>query len=180
MTAIATNSIVDLWILNEAGERVEFETLWHEKPVLVFFMRNIGCGICRQTLLKLRDHAEAFEKAGWQIAVLMMGNAELVSRFRSMYNIPFPIYIDQSLQVYDYFDIGEGSWFEVLSPQVLIRQARLLVGGMELLNGSGSMRRLGGTVAINRAGEVVYHHVANPIYRYPEWSSVLQALPKAS
>ncbi len=180
MTAVATNPMTDLWVLNEANERVEFESLWHEKPALIFFMRNIGCGICRQTLLKLRDHAEEFKNAGWQITVIMMGNAELVSRFRSMYNIPFPIYVDQSLQVYDYFDIVEGSWLEVLSPQVLIRQARLLVGGMELLNGAGSMRRLGGTVAINQAGKVVYHHVANPIYRYPEWSSVLQTLQQAS
>ena len=184
MTAVQTDQITtiktDLWILNEAGERIAFNTLWQEKPILIFFMRNIGCGISRQTLLQLRDYDQAFKAAGWQVVVLMMGNPELVSRFRSMYSLPFPIYIDQSLQVYDYFDIGEGSWLQVLSPQVLIRQARLLVGGMELLNGAGSMRRLGGAVAINRAGQLVYHHVANPIYRYPEWSAVLAELKQAS
>jgi len=51
---------------------------------------------------------------------------------------------------------------------------------MELLNGAGSMRRLGGAAAINRAGQIVYHHVANPIYRYPEWSSVLQTLQQTN
>lgn len=180
MTAVASNPMTDLWVLNETGERVGFESLWQEKPILIFFMRNIGCGICRQTLLNLRDYDKAFKQAGWQIVVLMMGNVELVSRFRSMYNIPFPIYVDQSLQVYDYFEIVEGSWLQVLSPQVLIRQAKLLVGGMELLNGAGSMRRLGGAAAINRAGQIVYHHVANPIYRYPEWSSVLQTLQQTN
>jgi len=102
MTAVASNPMTDLWVLNETGERVGFESLWQEKPILIFFMRNIGCGICRQTLLNLRDYDQAFKDAGWQIVVLMMGNVELVSRFRSMYNIPFPIYVDQSLQVYDY------------------------------------------------------------------------------
>lgn len=156
------------------GSPILVETLWQERTVLLFFMRHIGCGLCRRELQKLSTHAAQFKEAGCDVAVVMMGDAQLAQGFKAIANVPFPVYGDPSQQVYQAFEFGITTWWNVAGPHILARQLKLLVEGMPYQWGSGDLRRLGGLAIVAPTGKLVFQHVASPIYQYPKWDDVLQ------
>ena len=69
--------------------------------------------------------------------------------------------------------------FAVLGPHIVARQVNTALQGMKPMWGAGSIRQLGGLVLINEQGRALYRHIANPIYKYPTWESVLETLKAA-
>ncbi|HEY1016680.1 MAG TPA: AhpC/TSA family protein [Herpetosiphonaceae bacterium] len=164
----------EIQVFPGADEAVPLPELWRERPALLFFMRQLGCGLCRQQLLRLRDLAGEFEAAGCGIAVIIMGDGRMAQGLRELYKLPFTVYADSTHGAYDAFDIGEGSLWDVLGPHIVARQALTALNGMKPMWGAGSIRQLGGLVLIDEQSQVLYRHIANPIYNYPAWESVLE------
>lgn len=159
------------------GMPIALPTLWQNGPVLLFFMRQLGCGLCRQQLLRLRDQQARFGEAGCTIGVIVMGDGKMAHGLHELYNLPFPVYADPFMLAYEAFDIGETSLWNVAGPQIIVRQIGTALQGLKPSWGTGSIKQLGGLVIVDQAGTVLYRHVASPIYRYPPWDEVLAALP---
>lgn len=166
----------EIQVFPSADEAVALPELWRDRPALLFFMRQLGCGLCRQHLLRLREMVGAFEAADCSIAVIIMGDGRMAQSLKELYKLPFTVYADRSHGAYDAFDIGEGSLWDVLGPHIVARQVMTAINGMKPMWGAGSIRQLGGLVVIDEQSQVLYRHLANPIYNYPGWESVLEAL----
>lgn len=166
-------------IVNTQNAEVPLHSLWRDKPVLIFFMRQLGCGLCRQQLLRLRDQAGRFNAANCAIAVIVMGDGKMAQGLQDLYNLPFPVYADPLLAAYQAFDIGETSYWNVIAPHIVARQIGTLMDGIKPAWGAGSIKQLGGLVLVDTDGSEIYRHVASPIYRYPAWDEVLAALSQA-
>jgi peroxiredoxin len=174
---MSENSTVQ--IVNTQNAAIPLPSLWQEKPVLIFFMRQLGCGLCRQQLLRLRDQVARFSDANCAIAVIVMGDGKMAQGLQDLYNLPFPVYADPLLAAYQAFDIGETSYWNVIGPHIVARQVGTLLDGIKPAWGGGSIKQLGGLVLVNTDGSEIYRHVASPIYRYPPWDEVLAALDQA-
>jgi peroxiredoxin len=174
---MSENSTVQ--IVNTQNAAIPLHSLWQEKPVLIFFMRQLGCGLCRQQLLRLRDQVARFSDANCAIAVIVMGDGKMAQGLQDLYNLPFPVYADPLLAAYQAFDIGETSYWNVIGPHIVARQVGTLLDGIKPAWGGGSIKQLGGLVLVNTDGSEIYRHVASPIYRYPPWDEVLAALEQA-
>lgn len=171
----------ELWLADEHNGRVLLRDLWHDQPILIFLMRHLGCGLCRRELLRLRDNAAAFAAAKCAIIVVVMGEGILAAAFRDLYRLPFPVYGDPNQALYSFFDFGEASWWDVVGPHILVQQAGVLLKtGIPSALGPGSIRQLGGVVVLDADANIILRHVANPIYRYPTWDGVLQAIQQPS
>jgi hypothetical protein len=123
--------------------------------------------------------APQFEAAGCAIGIIIMGDGRMAQSLRELYNLPFAVYADTTHAAYEAFDIGEGSLWDVLGPHIVARQVNTALQGMKPMWGAGSIRQLGGLVGINEQGRVIYRHIANPIYKYPPWDSVLETFKAA-
>jgi peroxiredoxin len=174
---MSENSTVQ--IVNTQNAAIPLHSLWQEKPVLIFFMRQLGCGLCRQQLLRLRDQVARFSDANCAIAVIVMGDGKMAQGLQDLYNLPFPVYADPGLAAYQAFDIGETSYWNVIGPHIVARQVGTLLDGIKPAWGGGSIKQLGGLVLVDTDGSAIYRHVASPIYRYPSWDEVLTALDQA-
>ncbi len=155
---------------------IRLARLWQDRPVLIFFMRQLGCGLCRQQLLRLRDEAPRFAAANCGIAIIVMGDGKMAQGLTDLYNLPFPVYADPSMAGYQAFDIGETSWWNVIGPHIVARQVGTALNGIKSNWSAGSLKQLGGLVIMDTDGTQLYRHVANPIYRYPAWDEVLSVL----
>jgi len=175
-----THTINDILLADQHNTPIHLPRLWAERPVLLFLMRHLGCGLCRQQLLALRDCAPQFTAAGVDIAVIAMGDGPIAKSLRELYNLPFAVYGDPRLAVYDFFEFGEGSLWQVAGPHIIARQFHAYFNGVPSDLGHGSIRRLGGLVALDTDGNVLLHYVANPIYRYPKWEDVLKMFQSAA
>jgi peroxiredoxin len=168
--------LATLTLVDAQNQPVSLDTLCHGHPTLFFCMRHLGCGICRRELLRLRGHAADLAALNCAVIVVVIGDGLMVQALQRLHPLPFPVYGDPTARLYTAFDMGEGSLWTVAGPHVLLRQFRVLLTGIPSSLGMGSIRRLGGIVALDRMGTIVYHHVANPIYHYPPWTEVLAAL----
>ncbi|MBA3468875.1 MAG: redoxin domain-containing protein [Herpetosiphonaceae bacterium] len=167
-------------LVDPDGAEIALPELWRERPVLLFLMRHLGCALCRRHLLSLRDEMARFAAAECAIAVIVMGDSTMARTLRDLYSLPFAVYGDTTLEVYDAFEFGQTSLWNVTGPHILVRQFALKRQGHEIAFSSlDSMRRLGGLVVIGPAGDMLYRYVANPIYRYPAWDAVLQSISLA-
>ncbi len=167
-------------LVDPAGTVTTLPELWRERPVLLFLMRHLGCALCRRQLLSLRDEVAKFAAAECDIAVIVMGDAKMAQTLRDLYTLPFAVYGDSTLEVYDAFEFGQTSLWNAAGPHILVRQFALKRQGHELAFASlESIRRLGGLVVISPSGSMLYRYVANPIYRYPAWDAVLDTISVA-
>ena len=174
---MSENSTVQ--IRNVQNATIPLHSLWRDQPVLIFFMRQLGCGLCRQQLLRLRDQVARFSEANCAIAVIVMGDGKMAQGLQDLYNLPFPVYADPLLAAYQAFDIGETSYWNVIGPHIVARQVGTMLDGIKPAWGGGSIKQLGGLVLVDTSGAEIYRHVASPIYRYPPWDEVLAALGQA-
>lgn len=155
---------------------INLASLWQERPVLLYFMRQLGCGLCRQQLLRLRAEVARFEAANCAIGIVVMGDGKMAQGLEELYQLPFPVYADATTAAYQAFNIGETSWWNVVGPHIVARQIGTAINGMKPAWGPGSIRQLGGLVILNTDGTLIYRYVADPIYQYPPWDEVLGAL----
>ncbi|ABX03431.1 MAG TPA: hypothetical protein DEF47_02820 [Herpetosiphon sp.] len=165
----------NLMVVDETDHPVDLLQRYQQRSLLLMLMRHVGCGLCRQQLYRLREYQQRFHHAHCEIAVIIMGDAKMAHGFRQLNRLPFPVYSDPKQHVYEAFEIGQGSLWTVAGPHVLARQMLLAFKGIpsSVNLTAESIRRLGGIVLLNPQAEISFHHVANPIYRYPTWDEVL-------
>ncbi len=167
-----------LLVVDETDQQVDLVQRYQQRSILLMLMRHVGCGLCRQQLYRLRDYQQRFQNADCEIAVITMGDATMAKGFRQLNQLPFAVYSDPKQQIYEAFEIGQASLWTVAGPHVLARQMLLAFKGIpsSVNLAAESIRRLGGIVLLNPQAEIAFHHVANPIYRYPAWEEVLNLL----
>jgi peroxiredoxin len=173
--------VPELLLADAAGNPVRLASLWHERPVLLFFLRHFGCAICRAALYGLRERAADFEARNASVAVIAPTDAVAAAHFRKLYRVPFPLFADPLRKAYRAFGIYEGSLMDAISPGVAARQLReALHGNWPYVDIHGpTLRQLGGVVIVDRAGAVRFTHVAQPIYEYPSVDAYLRVIDEA-
>ncbi|MDX2267594.1 MAG: SelL-related redox protein [Bryobacter sp.] len=99
------------------------------RPVLLVFLRHVGCTFCREALSDLSRHRAAIEASGTQIVLVHMGREEAAEQILSKYNLTdVPRVADPTLSLYEAFGLERGSFAQLLGPKVWLRgfQAGLL------------------------------------------------------
>ncbi len=170
-TALPLISIRDMY-----NQSLPFGSLWRDQAALLVFLRHPGCAVCRSNLLDLYEYTTAFRMLDINLAVITMAEPAAAQAFARLYRLPIPIYSDPERQIYRATGFGEGSLYRVASPQVMLHQAWQFLQGHWVGGGQGqSLTQYGGHALIKaRATAPSYIHVADPIYHYPSWQSVLE------
>lgn len=52
------------------SEKLQLQDLWKEKPCVLFFLRRLGCPICRSYIQMVEPFREEYEKRGVQLVCL--------------------------------------------------------------------------------------------------------------
>lgn len=91
-------------------------------PVLVVFLRHLGCVFCRQTLADLRAARPALEAEGMRLALVHMASdrqAELVFRMYGMEDVPR--FSDTDRTLYQAMGLRRASMRELMSTELFKR-----------------------------------------------------------
>lgn len=79
-------------------------------PVLVFFLRHLGCTFCRETLADLRQMRQEIEAQGVDIALVHMARDEDAAiLFRKFQLADLPRFADRRKSLYHAFGVGRGT-----------------------------------------------------------------------
>ncbi len=157
-------------------QALKFTTLWEDSALLLFFLRNPGCAICRENLFELKKHYAAFADEHVRVAAISMTKPLITASLEQQYQLPFPMYSDASGSAYKAFGFYETTMEKFDSdPEVARRTEQAIARGFELGDLMGvAPTQLGGLVLFAKgAQQPDFVHVADPIYYYPPWDAVL-------
>jgi peroxiredoxin len=152
------SSAPDFEAVDTDGNRVRLSQFWKGDPLVVVFLRHLGCTFCRTQVIELRNRYGEFREKGSEVVCVAMGSPKVGQAFRLMFHLPFPMLMtaDTDTSAYDLYGLpkgrlsqllGFGSWIGGLRAIPIL--GRRIVGR---LIGDGT--QLAGTFIIDQSGTI--------------------------
>lgn len=92
------------------------------RPVLLVFLRHVGCTFCRQALADLSAKRREIEASGTQIVLVHMGHEHAAEQILARYKMDdVPRVWDPGLSVYRAFGLEKGDLRQLMGPRVWLR-----------------------------------------------------------
>jgi peroxiredoxin len=124
-------------------------------PVLVTFLRHLGCTFCREALAALGARRHAIESSGTRLAFVHMGTEEQARALFERYGLGDAGRVaDPDRHLYRAFGLERGGFLQLLGPRVVARGIVALLGGYGAGRMAGDGRQLPG-VFLLRDGRLV-------------------------
>jgi peroxiredoxin len=114
---------IQTWSMR-AKSQFGISILEHSKlrPVLLVFLRHVGCTFCREALADLSAHRARIEATGTQIILVHMGREETAESILEKYKLAdVPRVWDPKLSLYRAFGLEKGTFLELFGPKVWLR-----------------------------------------------------------
>jgi peroxiredoxin len=125
-------------------------------PVLVVFLRHLGCTFCREAMADLARVKPELDRAGVRIALVHMSSDDAAKKFASAYGLSDAVRVsDPQKKLYNAFALARGNLEQLFGPRLLMRgfDAGVLgKHGVGTLQGDGL--QLGGAFVVQH-GRVV-------------------------
>lgn len=165
------------------GGRSSLSSLWKERPVVLLFLRRLGCSICRAYAKEMDACREEFEKIGVSVVALSFERyAEGSDTDYSFEKGNFwtgDIYsIDK--EVYSELFVRKGlfdGFYGLMDINKAVRNKVRAQGVSGNLKGDGF--QLGGQFVVNTTGEVVFEHRQKSYGDNAELDELLEAAKRA-
>ena len=157
------------------GQQVQLAQFWQHMPVLVFFVRHIGCVFCREQVRTLSRRYDDFRARGADVVAILPIDALNAGRFARSMRLPFTVLSDAPRRAFTAFGLYQMSIGDLAQPEVLLRTTRQFArGNIPLVNPfSSSMTQLGGVFVVQTDGRVRFGQAATPVFTYPSIDTCL-------
>jgi hypothetical protein len=131
------------------------------RPVLLVFLRHVGCTFCREALADLATRRASIEATGTQIILVHMGREETAEAILQKHNLAdVPRVWDPKLSLYRAFGLEKGSLAQLFGPRVWLRGFKAGFLGKHGIGGAdGDVTQMPGVFLVFH-GEIIksYRH----------------------
>lgn len=168
----------DVLLLTTESESVRLAQFWQHTPVLIFFVRHVGCVFCREQVRALAQRYDDIRARGAEVIAIIPTDAINAGRFARSMHLPYPVLCDTPRRAFAAFGLYETPIGNLVQPEVLLRTARQFArGNIPTVNPfSSSLTQLGGVFIVGSDGVVQLGHAATPVFTYPSVDSCLTVL----
>lgn len=139
-TPDGTTAMTWALIHGASGNGVTLHDLSLRTPVLVVFLRHLGCTFCREALADIASLRAAIENDGITIVLVHMSAPDHAAAFFSTYGLANIAHIsDPGATLYRSFDLKRGNLWELFGPRVAWRGLKATLAGHKVgrLQGDG-------------------------------------------
>lgn len=114
----------DFELPDSSGTRVDLRTFWRERPALILFWRQFGCGCGLQRAERLQKEYPDYVAAGANVVIIGQGDPVRAAAYAPKYGIPCPILCDAEERVYRAYGLLEGKPPQILfdAPEEFLRR----------------------------------------------------------
>lgn len=178
MTPNAGDPARDVLLYDVRGHRAHLADRWVNTPraLVLVFLRQYGCPLCREQVTTLRAHAAVFAAEGVSIAAIGQGTPQDARRFQERLDLPFPVLSDADRSAYATYGLMDGTIEQVFSPTPGRKIARAILRGHLPHRTVGSIRQLPGTFVIDRDGFIRIAHHGLHAADVPEITTLLRQI----
>ena len=147
----------DVELFDTEGGRVSLSKFWRERPLVLIFLRHLGCTFCQQQLAWLRRDYAKIKALGADVVCVSQGDPKVGKAYSILYALPFPLLVcGEDLSVFDTYGLKEGTSLQLLHPRLLFRALVSFMQGHVQTKMEGRGRQLGGGFVIDTDGVIRY------------------------
>jgi peroxiredoxin len=104
----------DLELQDMTGRFVHLREFWRERPALLLFWRQYGCGCGIERASRLQQEYQIYRDAGADVVIIGQGEPKRASAYARKYNLPpCPILCDPTFRAYQAYGLLEGTPIQV-------------------------------------------------------------------
>lgn len=175
MTPGAGDPARDVLLHDARAHRTHLADLWVNTPraLVLVFLRQYGCPLCREQVAALREHTAAFAAEGISVAAIGQGTPQDARRFQEQLDLPFPLLSDADRSAYAAYGLMDGTVEQIYSPTPGLKLASAMLHGHLPHRTIGSIRQLPGTFVIDRNGMIRIAHPGLHAADVPEIGALL-------
>src|SRR5436189_5301202 len=90
----------DVELKNHRGESLRLADYWAEKPLLLVFLRHLGCPLCFDHVARIRERCETFRERGIGVVTVTMGDTGQAAKFKESQRLPCEVLADPHPKAY--------------------------------------------------------------------------------
>lgn len=149
----------DLTLPDDTGQSVRLSSLWHDQPLVLIFVRHLGCPLCRGELAQVRDQIQQYKDVGAEVAAITMSPVAELSPFREQFQLPFRLLSDVERAAYRAYGLQRGGLLAVAGPGMWQRgwKSLLTFGAGRVV---GDPYQMSGSFVIGTDGLIRWVHYA--------------------
>ncbi len=169
-TTLDVIALANAVVSDSTGNRLKVGMLWAKQSVILVFLRHYACIACRAHAEQVWGERDRYERTGAKLIFIGNGSPDYIERFRSDLKLnPAVVLTDPSLETFRAAGFKRG-FFRVVNPQSAVNAAKLAMRGHKQAAYSqeaGTHWQLGGVVAVNTKGKVLYHYISHVLGDFP-------------
>lgn len=141
----------------DSGETRDLADFYKEKPLVLVFLRHLGCIFCREQITGLRPYQHE------NIILVSMGKVSEVADFKERMEIPQHIISDPNKLLYEAFGLRRGSFSQIVNPTTIRKTFNAMRSGNTIGMVKTDPWMLAGTFRIEQDGDVSFENYASDI-----------------
>jgi peroxiredoxin len=138
-----------------SSEGASLLQLSNESPRLVVFLRHGGCTFCKEALADLRKQRRGIEASGVEIVLVHMGMPDTSDALLQRADLDAAVVVSDPLrQLYQSFELEQGSFGALFGPTVMIRGLSATLHGHVLGRIEGDGLQMPGVFVVSKGAIV--------------------------
>ena len=161
-------------VLDSKKRKIKLGLLWQKRPVIFIFLRHFACITCRAHAKDVWDNRAKYESSGAHLIFIGNGAPEFIGIFKAELDLNEALILtDPSLESFR----AAGFKYGLMA----LAQLKTIMNAVELakqghtqtsITPQGNVWQLGGVLAVNTKGRVVYQYISESYGDLPPASDV--------
>jgi len=137
------------------GSTVSLSSYWNRQPIVLVFLRHLGCIFCREQIARLRDGYGDFTEAGAEIICIAQGDSKTGKAFSILFELPYPILMTgDSVDVYKAYGLQRGTLAQLFGLPSIFHGLKAMFSGVTQGKLAGDGFQMPGIFIVDQSGIV--------------------------
>jgi len=176
MDDLLAAALGQMTVLDETGTGVSLGGFWGKRPVVLAFVRHLGCIFCRQQVAGLSKRLPEIERRGGTLVVVGPAKPEHIKGFRESTGYKGALFVDPTLRAFKTAGLVRGRR-STYHPLAMLKGIAAMARGFRQVGRHGDVVQQGGTFVLGPGDRVRYEWRDRYAGHHPNLDEVVKALP---
>jgi peroxiredoxin len=176
MALVQGDKIKAFSFADQSGKVCKFPDDFPGEKLALFFLRHLGCPLCKVTIADLKAEHARFAAKGVKTVVVVQSTAKRVEEYARKENLPYILVSDREKVLYESFFVRRGGIKEFTAPAAFKKTIRATLKGHMHGAFEGDEFQVPASFLLSPESVVLYAHYGKDI---SDFGSVEEVLKKA-